>query len=264
MMDYGKRNRASGAAQDFARLLSTNVKEDEARNLREKQREDSEYKKEFELLAELHADMEKIPHKEQILKVVEGELSNSNRRRWGGLAVAASLVLAVLLGLWGGQYHLPGNTADQKVDRYVTRIGVQKEVPLSDGSTIVLNTGSEALVRFSDSERFISLVRGEVYFDIARDPSRPLTIDMGDQVITVLGTAFGVRRDPGSIKITVESGKVAVHRPREIPSEHHTTFEGQQGEVLHLPSFSQYTLIKGEQSVYSEDTGSVDLSLHSL
>lgn len=122
-------------------------------------------------------------------------------RRGPWLAMAAGVVLAVGLAthwLLDGRY-------DQ-----ATGVGEQRTVALSDGSTMWLNTASAADIRVNGQERHVRLARGEAYFDVARMPDRPFTVDAGEGRIVVLGTAFGVRREGSDVVVTVQRGRVQV------------------------------------------------------
>ncbi len=88
---------------------------------------------------------------------------------------------------------------------------VSSPVLLSDGSHIVLNSGSE--VKFP--EKFGSHGRevyfwGEAFFEIASDPTRPFVIETGDARIKVLGTSFNVKANPGAgiTEVVVNTGTV--------------------------------------------------------
>ncbi|PPU38820.1 FecR family protein [Xanthomonas arboricola] len=127
------------------------------------------------------------------------------RRRWRrpALATAAALLLVATLG---GQWQ-----RDWRFDQ-TTGIGEQRTLALADGSTMWLNTGSAADVRVDGNRRHIDLARGEAYFDVAHDPQHPFTVDAGGGQVTVLGTAFGVRREGREVVVTVQRGKVRVAR----------------------------------------------------
>lgn len=126
-----------------------------------------------------------------------------NRRRWmigAGLAVAAAVVVGVAI-----TPSLMGATAV-----YVTAPGEQKTVTLSDGSTLVLNGGSRLTVRMAGRERSVVMDQAEAAFDVAHDASRPFRVTVGESRVEVLGTAFDIRRDAVSTRVTVTRGLVQV------------------------------------------------------
>jgi transmembrane sensor len=127
------------------------------------------------------------------------------RRRWTWhLMLTASVVLAIAAGLGAYQFWHSGG------DRYATPVGGLASVPMPDGSKIMLNTDSQVRVALTAAERRVELTRGEVFFDVAKDPSRPFVVDAGTKRVVAIGTQFSVRRDGESVQVVVTEGKVRV------------------------------------------------------
>jgi transmembrane sensor len=122
------------------------------------------------------------------------------RPRGALAAVAAALVVSVVAAVWWSN------------DRYdaVTATGETRTITLPDGSSMQLGTDTAANFRFRGSERHVDLARGEAYFDVAHDETRPFVIDAGTGHVRVLGTAFSVRRDGEAVTVTVTRGRVEV------------------------------------------------------
>lgn len=95
---------------------------------------------------------------------------------------------------------------------YVTKVGQQQTVNLSDGSRLALNTDSRAVVSFSAGERHVRLDRGEAMFEVAKDADRPFLVQAGDETVRALGTTFTVRREPQAFAVVLVEGKVKVLR----------------------------------------------------
>ncbi|MBE9602877.1 FecR family protein [Pedobacter sp. MC2016-24] len=90
--------------------------------------------------------------------------------------------------------------------------GGQFQVVLPDGSQIWLNAMSSITYpsSFSGKERLVQL-KGEAYFEIAKNPEKPFKVDVaGQQKIEVLGTHFNVEAyiDDHEIKTTLLEGSV--------------------------------------------------------
>jgi transmembrane sensor len=87
------------------------------------------------------------------------------------------------------------------------------EVILEDGTGVLVNRNSRLRYsrRFKEGERKVYL-RGEAWFDVARDTSMPFIIDAGEALVQVLGTSFNVNayKENPTVEITVESGMVAL------------------------------------------------------
>ena len=92
--------------------------------------------------------------------------------------------------------------------------GEKKNIVLSDGSRIILNSGSLLVYpeEFSSSNRQVFLY-GEANFDIKEDLGRPFIVNAGVLDIEVLGTKFNVESYPDSkyISTTLEEGSVKVY-----------------------------------------------------
>ncbi len=101
---------------------------------------------------------------------------------------------------------------EQPPSRYITAIGDQRTIALSDGSSIILNTNSDLEVLFDDTVRLIKLHRGEAYFEVAKDPKRRFRVDAGDNAVVAVGTAFVVRRKVGAVDVAVTHGIVELQQ----------------------------------------------------
>jgi transmembrane sensor len=166
----------------------------------------------WEKLDETYGNVEfdKTAAKESIrLKILERQKNTWKNKTLYRFAVAASMILLLGLGLFVTKY----NSQKNNYLVYTTKDAVN-EIVLTDGSHIWLNTMSILKVPkiFSKKEREITL-RGEAYFEIARDESKPFKILTGNTVTEVLGTSFNVELDTlsGNVKIVVNSGKVAFY-----------------------------------------------------
>lgn len=82
---------------------------------------------------------------------------------------------------------------------------------LSDGTKVWVNenTQIEYPEHFAANERIVKL-KGEAFFEVARDTTRPFIISSGDIKTTVLGTSFDVKAYGKIAEVNVRSGKVKV------------------------------------------------------
>lgn len=118
---------------------------------------------------------------------------------WGA-AAAAVLVLTLSISalLRGPQYAAE------------TEVGAFRRIDLPDGSVAQLNTDSALDVDFTETERRVRIVRGEVFFTVAKDPSKPFLVAAGPVVVRAVGTAFNVRHRAEGVEVLVTEGRVAV------------------------------------------------------
>jgi ferric-dicitrate binding protein FerR (iron transport regulator) len=95
----------------------------------------------------------------------------------------------------------------------VERGGRGNTLILSDGSKVALNpaTTFRYPASFGETERTVYL-DGEAWFDVARDETRPFTVKLERQDITVLGTAFNVEAysDEACSVVTLLSGSITL------------------------------------------------------
>ena len=89
---------------------------------------------------------------------------------------------------------------------------------LKDGSSVVLNKGSELTVYpFSGRKRHVGL-KGEAFFEVAHDPSKPFTVACGQTSTEVVGTSFNLKETSTGAEIFVVTGKI-IFAPESNPSE---------------------------------------------
>jgi transmembrane sensor len=126
--------------------------------------------------------------------------------------VAAMVVAALVTGI----YTLSSGLLDGR--RYSTAIGAVDTVALNDGSKIILNSDSQVRVDLRESERRVALNKGEVFFDVAKDPTRPFVVRAGDKRVIAVGTQFSVRREGDEVKVVVSEGRIRVEQASALSS----------------------------------------------
>lgn len=110
--------------------------------------------------------------------------------------------------------HAEGEVA---VEHYRNDRREKYQLILADGSVSFLNINTAIEVRYSDSQREIELLKGEAYFQVAKDPARPFTVSAGSTSATAIGTAFVVRRSSKQeTLVVVTEGRVEVAQA-EVP-----------------------------------------------
>ena len=98
---------------------------------------------------------------------------------------------------------------------YRTGVGEIRQVPLADGSSVAINTGSSLEVDFHPNVRLVSLDRGEAWFKVAKNAARPFIVRAGDIRVQAVGTAFSVRRQAEGTEILVTEGRVLAWSERD-------------------------------------------------
>lgn len=171
------------------------------------------------------------------------ETAERRRSVVGRRALVASCLLALSTGaVWFASHEWRAG------DRFETPVGAVASLPIEDGSTVTLNTDSRVSVRISDTERRVELTRGEAFFQVAKDPSRPFVVSAGNKRVIAVGTSFSVRRGihAGSddIQVVVTDGVVKVESvdaepmgtaEQRLPAGSIANSHGQRFEIQHKP-----------------------------
>lgn len=109
-------------------------------------------------------------------------------------------------------------------------------VHLSDGSIVSLENNSRlAFKKTFPEERFRAVyLKGEAFFEVAKDATRPFLVHTNEVVTRVLGTSFRVKalEDEGDVIVSVKTGKVSVYT---ITSEN-TGLDAKKNAVILLPN----------------------------
>jgi transmembrane sensor len=120
------------------------------------------------------------------------------RRFAVGLAAAGAVLAAFVV--W-----------ENRPQSLATHAAQRQALVLADGSHVDLNAQTSLSVRLRGSERRVRLDKGEAFFDVSKDPSRPFYVDTPLGTVRVTGTHFDVRLDTSeSLVVTVVEGSVAV------------------------------------------------------
>lgn len=152
------------------------------------------------------------------------------------LATGLALACAVTAAAWLGHPPLVTRlTAD-----YVTATAELKTITLDDGSTVELAPGSALDVQFQNETRQVTLLRGEAFFDITKDPNRRFRVLAGGAQVEVLGTAFDIDISETATHVSVARGSVVARadntpaQPEEKPLKpgDAVSIDRQSGEVV--------------------------------
>ena len=92
--------------------------------------------------------------------------------------------------------------------RYDTTLGEIRRVPLKDGSTAAINTASAVDIAFTPKVRRVKLLRGEAWFQVAKNAEVPFVVEAGRARVQAVGTAFAVRALGQGAEVLVSEGVV--------------------------------------------------------
>jgi ferric-dicitrate binding protein FerR (iron transport regulator) len=134
--------------------------------------------------------------------------------------VAAVFILAGLFSTAFIYYYNSSESSGQTespalVQEISTIFGTRSKFKLSDGTTVVLNSGSKLLfpIEFKGNSRKVELF-GEAFFDVTSNPDKPFIVKTSDINVKVLGTVFDIQAYPlsGQISATLVEGKVILEK----------------------------------------------------
>jgi transmembrane sensor len=142
-------------------------------------------------------------------QIAPGKTRHLRAAAW--LMAAATVVTVSMVGVWLYKSHVNEEVILAQAELLEHVYTGRDFIRLPDGSTALLNEGSELSYAWGEKGREVQL-KGEAYFDIKHDPLRPFSVRTGRIVTRVLGTAFNVKAYPvdKEVRVTVSRGKVAV------------------------------------------------------
>jgi ferric-dicitrate binding protein FerR (iron transport regulator) len=130
--------------------------------------------------------------------------------------IAAILVISFGLGMLAATFFsstlLPVESDPIVYEEHHTLQGVKSNLTLSDGSNVILNSGSSIrYVKGFDKDKREIFLDGEAYFDVFKDLDRPFIVRKANISITALGTSFNVKAYNNEVlDISLISGQVGI------------------------------------------------------
>jgi transmembrane sensor len=130
--------------------------------------------------------------------------------------IACAVLLIAGLSFFGRTFlFAPNHGQKTAFQAFRTANGKVKKIFLQDGTVIWMNAATLIRIEtdFNTAKiRKVYLDRGEAFFQVKRDTTRPFTITTGNFITTVLGTSFDIRAytDLGAYTVSVATGKVKV------------------------------------------------------
>ncbi|WP_341225502.1 FecR family protein [uncultured Arcticibacterium sp.] len=140
------------------------------------------------------------------------------------LFIAAGIAATLLLGFIYFSPDLNSTKATQLSEN--KRQGIElkntsfkkEKVKLEDGTVVELSENSSLIYGkgFNKSKREVYL-KGEAFFEVERDVTRPFIVHTGELTTEVLGTSFKVKHNKKTRKVEVEvaTGKVSVYNEKK-------------------------------------------------
>ena len=160
------------------------------------------------------------------------------------LPVAASIIVLIFGVLWFW------NKSSLQETVLLSRTGETKVFYLPDSSRVMLSGDSRLAynAQFGKTNRELSL-RGEAFFQVKRDTSKPFIVETSLIQVEVLGTSFQVIAEKLRAEVSVEKGRVKI-----------TTQDKKQKSVLETGMSVVYGKKQGELMIFTkEDKGEMQI-----
>ncbi len=140
--------------------------------------------------------------------------------------VAIGLAATVLISTLITQF---STITDLWLSDYHTSVGEQKNITLSDGSQVMLNTDTALAIDWQSDRRYIKLLHGQAQFTVAHDAKRAFEVETDDAVVKALGTIFEVLAEAQDTRITVVEHAVSIKASQDTDYNKNIRIEaGQQ------------------------------------
>lgn len=188
------------------------------------------------------ADVDRIGEemRELILEDIHSRMKKASVKKiWmKSVSIAASIIL--LLGVTNFLSYQHG-FQEKNRDLVVLEspLGAKSSFVLSDGTKVILNSGTilKYPAVFHSKSREIE-IKGEAFFDVAKEEKRPFIVSSENLRVNVLGTKFNVKSydQDEQIEVTLEEGSVGIQLEK-------------QSEMINIKP--------GEQLVYNKMTHNV-------
>lgn len=138
------------------------------------------------------------------------EVRAAERKRARARLTRRTLLGGGVLLVAGAGLRVSGIVGPRLFADYVTAVGEQRTVALADGSTATLNGYTALSVKFTDTQRSLTLHEGQATLTVAPDARRPFLVDANGGETRALGTVFDIDIRPTETAVTVLEGRVSV------------------------------------------------------
>ncbi len=145
------------------------------------------------------------------------ELKQRRIRRKIGYAVAASITLLIIFGMFRFYFLKTPIKAEIVYQLYEAPLGGPTYIRLSDSSEVWLSEGTKFRYpkQFDVQRRTVEIIDGLAYFKIHHEANRPFLVKSGSIITKDIGTSFTIKAYEKSrfTQVSLLSGKVSIDLP---------------------------------------------------
>ncbi|MFC7292847.1 FecR family protein [Hirschia litorea] len=231
VIDSKKDKTTEDIAQEWFLLINSgSASEQQYRALDQWLEQDIKHKQAFESIRALWMSLDLVEDIESFLPVEPEEAPRRGAANWlmgaRAMTAAAFLIGCGVIISTGSLFDGFGNEETESLNatagavlQFATLTGKIQNIELEDGSLVKLDAESELTVTFSDKKRYVNLLKGRAFFDVAKDEARPFIVDTGENLVTVKGTAFDIRKSVNDVRVSVLEGVVDVSKAKDPSNE---------------------------------------------
>ena len=141
-----------------------------------------------------------------------------------------------------------------------TAPGETRVIALPDGTRVALNLDSSLKLRYYPHRREAVLERGEAFFEVAADASKPFTVASGHSEMRMAGTAFNVRVAPTRLVVKVLEGQVEVRADRTTQPDQVLLLGPESGVAIDRVTDVHYSVVANAEAIGDWRTGQIQFS----
>ncbi|QGK75392.1 DUF4974 domain-containing protein [Flavobacterium sp. SLB02] len=143
----------------------------------------------------------------------DAPVHNLKKTSFQWLRIAASIALISTLG-WIGYSYFENKSANTLIQIHAANTTLNDTLP--DGTRVTLNKNSSLSYtsRFKGNTRPV-ILKGEAFFYVSPDKTKPFIITINDVTVQVVGTSFNVKNKNGKTTVDVETGIVKVSKNKD-------------------------------------------------
>ncbi|WP_025830156.1 FecR family protein [Segatella maculosa] len=161
----------------------------------------------------LSSELTKMSHHSQqkILQSLHDKICKAPHHKLNYKFLRYISMIVLIISLCGSSYWWlnPLHSAGSTYTYVNVKAGSKSIITLPDGTHISLNGNSQLRYNVVPKEhREVVLMKGEAYFDVAKDADCPFRVHVNDMQIEVLGTKFNVRYHSEEVETALFSGAV--------------------------------------------------------
>ena len=212
-------------------------------------------------------EMEKFNSFEALKKINKKIQSGSISGWWSVIQRVAAVLLLPLLAYSGYQTIHNRSQEDNVIMQTVSsRQGMIAEFSLPDGTKVWLNSGSQLQypVSFTSDKREVRL-KGEAFFEVARNEKQPFIVSARNLNVEVLGTSFNlisyeeeaqseVILFEGKVKLSAETGSTIKEFGTMHPGQRAVYTEGSQSMNTQEVDLHKYMAWRDGNLVFQDDS----------